>query len=83
MAGGTVVRCVSTHRLAGLGRLVNGAIGVDGLLAVVLVTVLAINALAARICLRTNTDTVTDLDVLDVLADLDSLANNLVANAAC
>lgn len=39
--------------------------------------------LQARVCLSTNTDAVTDLDVLNVLANLDGLADNLVANTAC
>lgn len=39
--------------------------------------------LPARVGLSTNTNAVADLDALDVAANLDSLANNLVANAAC
>lgn len=82
MTRGTVVCGVTSHRLARLGLLVDGAVGVDSLGAVVLVASLAVGALAAGVCLCTNTDAVADLDVLDVATDLDGLANNLVANAA-
>lgn len=49
----------------------------------VLVASLAIDALQASICLCTNTNTVTDLDVLDVGSDLDGFTDDLVANTAC
>lgn len=38
--------------------------------------------LQARSCLRANTDAVALLDVLDVLSDLDCLADDLMANNA-
>lgn len=33
--------------------------------------------------MRSNTDTVSLLDVLDILADFDGLANDLMTNYAC
>jgi hypothetical protein len=78
---GAVVVGVATVGLV-LAVGVDGSVGVDGLLAVGHVAVLAVNALEARLGLGTNTDTVADLDVLDLLANTDSLADNLVADAA-
>ena len=76
----TVVRSVTTVRLAAVRPL--STVGVRGLGAVVLVTGLALLALEARAGLGTDSDTVADLNVLDVLADLDGLANDLVADTA-
>jgi hypothetical protein len=78
---GAVVVGVATVGLV-LAVGVDGSVGVDGLLAVGHVAVLAVNTLEARLGLGTNTDAVADLDVLNLLANTDSLANNLVANAA-
>jgi hypothetical protein len=49
--------------------------------AVVLVIALALLALQARPDLSSNTDTVSDLDAGHLVADLDSMANDLMANA--
>lgn len=49
--------------------------------AVVLLVGLAVDALQASLDLRTTTDSVTNLHGLDILADLNSSANHLVANA--
>lgn len=49
--------------------------------AVVLLVGLAVVAVQARPDLRTNTNSVADLDGLDIAANLDSSANDLVANA--
>jgi len=76
----TVVRGVSTVGLASVGPL--STVGVRGLGAVVLVTGLALLALEARAGLGADADTVADLDVLDLLADADGFADDLVANAA-
>jgi len=54
---------------------------VDGIRAVVLLVGLAVGAGQVGLNLRTDTDTVTFLDGLHVLADPDSLANDLVADA--
>lgn len=78
----SVVRRISTHGLSFLWCLVEGSVGVHGVHAVRLVTVLAVHAGAARVRLSTNTNTIADLDVLDVLADADRFTYNLVANAA-
>lgn len=48
---------------------------------VVLLVSLAVDALQASLDLRTTTDSVANLHGLDILADLDSSANDLVANA--
>lgn len=84
MAVGTVVIGITSIRLALVVR-VDGAVGVDCVWAVRLEALAAAWAvwLLAAVCLGTYTDTVTDLDVLDILSDLDGLANNLVTNAAC
>jgi len=76
----TVVRRVSTVRLASVGPL--AAVGVSGLGAVVLVAGLALLALEARAGLGADSDAVAQLDVLDLLADADGLADDLVADAA-
>jgi hypothetical protein len=49
--------------------------------AVILVVALALLALQARPNLRSNTDTVPNLDAGHLVADLDSMANDLVSNA--
>jgi hypothetical protein len=49
--------------------------------AVVLVIALALLALQARPDLSSNTHAVSDLDAGDLVTDLDSVANDLVANA--
>jgi hypothetical protein len=49
--------------------------------AVVLVIALALLALQTRPDLSANTHAVSDLDAGDLVADLDSMANDLVANA--
>lgn len=49
--------------------------------AVVFLVSLAVAAVQVGLDLGTDTDAVADLDSLDVLADLDGLANDLVADA--
>lgn len=75
---------VTTIRLA-LVVWVDRAVGVDAATQTVLLqtsgAVWAVLLLAAA-SLGADTDTVSDLDVRDVLADLDGLANDLVADAA-
>ncbi|KAI7197850.1 alcohol dehydrogenase [Hortaea werneckii] len=71
----------------GVATLREGAItvlcaeSVDGIRAVVFLVGLAVGAGQVSLNLRTDTDTVTFLDGLHVLADPDSLANDLVADA--
>lgn len=55
-------------------------VGVNLLRAVVLVPVLALSALHARPDLRANSDTVSDLDSLDLVADAHGLADDLVSD---
>jgi hypothetical protein len=84
VAVGAVVGSVSSVALALIAG-VDGAVGVYSLaMAVVLNAVRAVGAvgLQTRACLRTNTDTVALLNVLDVLADLDGLSDDLVADDA-
>lgn len=81
LAVGSVVVGVTTVGLA-LVVGVDTTVGVDGLLAVGLVAVLAVDALEASLCLGTNTNAVADLDVLDLGSDTDGLSDNLVADAA-
>jgi hypothetical protein len=79
-----VVRRISTVGLSFVAG-VHGTIGVDGLaVAVVLKSVLAVRAvfLHAAACLSADTDASALLYVLDVLADLDGFANDLVADNA-
>ena len=83
MAGSAVVGGIASHGLARLGLAVDGAVGVDSLGAVVLVVVVALLAVTAGVCLSTDTDAVTDLDVLDVASNLDGLADDFVTDAAC
>lgn len=80
---GTVVVGVSTVGLANIVG-VDGAVGADHLGAVVDSASGTLNAVLAEAAagLGTYTDTVTDLDVLDVLADLDGLADDFVADTA-
>lgn len=84
MAWRAVVVGVSTIRFA-LVVGVNRAVGINGVNTVRLQTIGALITvrLQARICLSTNTDAIADLDVLDVLANSNGLANDFVANAAC
>jgi hypothetical protein len=56
-------------------------VGVDHIRAVVFVLVFAELALEARRDLSTNTNTVADLDLADLVANSDSLANDFVTNA--
>ena len=49
--------------------------------AVVLIITLALLALQARPDLSTDSDAVTDFDGLDLVANLDGVANNLVSDA--
>jgi hypothetical protein len=55
------------------------AIGVDLVLAVGLIVVLALMALKTRPNLGTSTDTVADLSESDLITNTENLANNLVA----
>lgn len=52
----------------------------DALRAVVLVIVVAWSALHTTTDLRANTDTVTDLDVFNILSNSHRLSDNLVSN---
>jgi hypothetical protein len=70
--GVTSVRLVTVEVLAVVGH--------GELVAVGLLLHLARAASLAALGLSTNTDTVADLEVLDVLADLGDLSNDLVAN---
>lgn len=80
---GTVVVGVSTVRLADAVG-VDGAVGADHVVAVVDSAGRALNAVLTETAasLGTYTDAVADLDVLDVLANLDGLADDLVADTA-
>jgi hypothetical protein len=81
---GAVVLGVSSVRLA-LVTGVNAAVGSDVLtLAVVFKAFGALRTvwLHARARLRSNTDTVTLFDVLDILANFDGFADNLVTDNA-
>ena len=73
------VRRVATLREGAITVLC--AESVDGVRTVVLLVGLAVGAGQVCLNLRTDTDTVTFLDGLDILANPDSLANDLVANA--
>lgn len=82
MTGSTVVCGVSSVRLALLGLGVDRAVGAYHFGAVVLVSSLAVLALQACIGLSTDTNAVTNLDVLDVLSNADCLANDFMADTA-
>lgn len=73
------VRGVATLRESAIW--VWSTVGVDAVWAVVLLVGLAVAASQVGANLGTNTDTVADLDGLDILSDLDSTANNLVTDA--
>lgn len=76
-----VVRSVTAH---GLSLVVGpqAAVSVGAVRTVVLTTGLAVIALEAGTGLGTDTYTVALLDVLDVLANADGLANDFVTDAA-
>ena len=75
---------ITAVRLGALGdflAVVLAVVGADlALLAILLAVRLAIVAFEARIVLSTDADDVADLDVLNVLADADSLADDLVSD---
>ena len=75
---------VPAVRLGALGdflAVVLAGVGADlTLLAVLLAVGFAVVAFEARVVLSTDADNVADLDVLDVLADADGLADDLVSN---
>jgi hypothetical protein len=79
-----VVCCVTAVRLTLIAR-VHGSIGVNSsTVAVVLETLGAVGAvfLQTAACLSADADARALLDVLDVLADLDSFADDFVADDA-
>lgn len=61
--------------------LVRRVVGVDHVRAVVLVGILTLGALETSPDLRADANAVALLDLLDVLADFDSLANDFVSYA--
>lgn len=73
------VRSISTLRDSAV--LVLGTVCVDLVGTVILLVCLAVVAGQVGLDLCTDTDSVANLDCLDVLSNLDSLADNLVANA--
>lgn len=78
--GGVATLCDITVRSIVVPNGVGRAIGVDDGLAVLLVAALAFIAGQARADLSTDANTVTDLDRLDVVTDLNGSADNLMSN---
>lgn len=75
----SLVRRVTTLRGVS-GIQIRRTIGINLVLTVRLIVVLALLTLQARIHLRTDTNTLTDLGESDLVANLDDLADDLVAD---
>lgn len=78
-----IVGCVSSHGFALFARLVHITICLDHIRAMVLSSSFTVLAFAARVGLRSYANTIADLDVFDLFANLDGFADYLVADTTC